>query len=78
MLKGFGCPIQIEVVGRKYLNNTVRQDASSIRGTGSLTRLPDVISSVSKKLRNKSLALTPFLAQPFATIVFGLDGSRIR
>ncbi len=31
MLKGFGCPIPIEMVRRKYLNNIVEQDHRFIK-----------------------------------------------
>lgn len=31
MLKGFGCPISIEMVRRKYLNNIVEQDHRFIK-----------------------------------------------
>ena len=31
MLKGFGCPVQIEMVRRKYLNNIVEQDHRFIK-----------------------------------------------
>ncbi len=31
MLKGFGCPIPIEIVMRKYLNNIVEQDHRFIK-----------------------------------------------
>ena len=31
MLKGFGCPIPIEMVRRKYLNNIVEQDPRFIK-----------------------------------------------
>ncbi len=31
MLKGFGCPVPIEMVGRKYLNNIIEQDHRFIK-----------------------------------------------
>ena len=31
MLKGFGCPIPIEMVRRKYLNNIIEQDHRFIK-----------------------------------------------